>query len=302
MKFLSASRNCWLAVPCFRVSHFSVWSGRLGQQDRLQLRDDVRGDRDQVLRLAGEEVQLVQRQQPLELRDGIGSVVDPDVDEAVVGAEIAAVLPHDEERGRLHAALVAAAGLARLERGHQPVGQAALGPLERLRQVLHRLVGDHDVGLRAEAAAHDHLPLPPATLPLPARRADPSPGPVEGRSPAEARGVAPRVHDARPGGPGASCRSASRCAAPPRRWRPGRGARAPARRRRCCSGSGSPPRRRRPAPTARCRRRWGTWTAPRRRDRRWRSPRRRCCRCGRASGNARGRESGAGRKGVKRER
>ena len=133
--------------------------GGLGQEDRLQLRDDVRRDRNQVRRLAGEEVQLVQRQQALQLRDRIGRVVDPDVDEAVVGAEVAAVLPDDEQRGRLHPALVAAAGLARLERRHQPVGEVAPAPLERLREVLHRLVGDDDVALRAVAMADQHLSL-----------------------------------------------------------------------------------------------------------------------------------------------
>src|SRR5438034_2494070 len=45
---------------------------------------DVRGDRDQVLGAAREEVQFVQPVQPLELANRIGVVVHADIDVAVV--------------------------------------------------------------------------------------------------------------------------------------------------------------------------------------------------------------------------
>ena len=124
-----------------------------------------------------------------------------------------------------------------LERGHQPVARLPRRPLEGLGQVLHRLVGHHDVGLGGVAAPHDHLPLPPRTLPPAPGRTDPPAGPVERARAGEARGVARARRPSRPAGPAAWCRSASRCGAPLRRWRPAPSDRDPARRRRCCPGS-----------------------------------------------------------------
>ena len=122
----------------------------------------------------GKKCSLCKREQPLQLGDRVRRVVDPDVDEAVVGAEVAAVLPDHQQGGGLHAALVAAAGLARLERGHQPVRQAPAAPLEGLGQVLHRLVRHHDVGLRGVAAADDHLALPARDVPAAGRARRPA--------------------------------------------------------------------------------------------------------------------------------
>ena len=47
-------------------------------------------------------MQLVQHQQPFQLGDWIHRVVDPKVDKSVVGPEIAAVLPHHQQRRALH--------------------------------------------------------------------------------------------------------------------------------------------------------------------------------------------------------
>jgi hypothetical protein len=101
---------------------------------------DGRCDGHEILRLAGEEMQLVQRQQPLQLGDGIRRIVDPDIDEPVVGAEVAAILPNHQQRRRLHSAFVAATRLSGLERSHQSVRQAASAVLERLGKILHRLI------------------------------------------------------------------------------------------------------------------------------------------------------------------
>ena len=99
----------------------------------------------------------MQCQQPLQLGDRIRGVVDPDVDESVVRPEVAAVLPNHEQGGRLHPALVAATRLPRLERRQQAVRELTAALLEALGQVLHRLVGHHDVRLRGDSPPHDDL-------------------------------------------------------------------------------------------------------------------------------------------------
>src|SRR5438445_4211118 len=175
--------------PLLRLVH------RLAQQDRLELSHHVGRERQEVLGAALEEVQPVQRVQPLQLADGVGVVVDADVDVAIVAAQVARVGADHEQRRRLHPPLVPAAGLAGGEGGHQPVGERARGPQVRVRHVLHRLVGHHDVRLRGEAAAHDHLPLSRRDDVAPRRERAPA-GPVEARVPRPARGVAVRVHHA----------------------------------------------------------------------------------------------------------
>src|SRR5438309_251026 len=175
--------------PPLRLVH------RLAQQDRLELSHHVGRERQEVLGAALEEVQPVQRVQPLQLADGVGVVVDADVDVAIVAAQVARVGADHEHRRRLHPPLVPAAGLAGGEGGHQPVAGRARGPQVRVRHVLHRLVGHHDVRLRGEAAAHDHLPLSRRDEVAPRRERAPA-GPVEARVPRPARGVAVRVHHA----------------------------------------------------------------------------------------------------------
>ena len=75
---------------------------------RLELRDDGRGDRLELPGVAGEEMELVQPEQALQLADRILVIVDSDVDEPVVRAQIAGVLSHHQQRGGLHPALVPA--------------------------------------------------------------------------------------------------------------------------------------------------------------------------------------------------
>ena len=65
---------------------------RLVQEDRLELPHHVRRDRQQVLGSALEEIQLVQCVEPLQLADGVGVVVDADVDVAVVATQVASVV------------------------------------------------------------------------------------------------------------------------------------------------------------------------------------------------------------------
>ena len=165
---------------------------RLAQQNRLELPHDRRRERQEVFRAAGEEVEPVQPVQPSQLAERIGVVVDADVDIAVVQAQIPAVLPHHEQRRRLHAAPVSTTRLPGDQRRHQPVGERPRSALERLRHVLHGLVGHHDVRLRREAPPDDHLALtarPPDRL-----TADSPPGPIEARIPRPACGVAARIH------------------------------------------------------------------------------------------------------------
>src|SRR5215217_4972022 len=193
MKFFSASRNVRVALPCLALSHFRLVH-RLIQQDRLQLADDWRGDWNEILWLAGEEVQLVQGEQPLELRDRIGSIVDSDVDEAIVRAEIAPIFPYHEQGGGLHASLVPSTGLTRLERCHEPVSQITGGALEGFRQVLHRLIRHHDVGLSGVPSADDDLTLAAQDVSSSRRCAYPTASPIEGGLPGKARRIPPGIY------------------------------------------------------------------------------------------------------------
>ncbi len=68
------------------------------------------------------EIEVVEAEKPLELVDRRRVVVDPQVDEHVGEARVAAALPDDEERRRLLAAPVAAGGLRSGEAGDQAVG------------------------------------------------------------------------------------------------------------------------------------------------------------------------------------
>src|SRR6185437_2056276 len=65
---------------------------RLPEQNRLQLLHDVGGDGHQIFRLRREEVELVKAVEPVELADGIGIVVDTDIDVAVVVAQVTGIL------------------------------------------------------------------------------------------------------------------------------------------------------------------------------------------------------------------
>jgi hypothetical protein len=112
------------------------------------------GQLDQLVVARPPEVAPVQGEQPAELGDGGGVVVDPQVDVAVGAAAVAAALPDHQQRGRLLAAGVAPGGLAGVERGDQPLGELEPGPLAHGRR--HRLdgrAGHQDVALAGEAVA-----------------------------------------------------------------------------------------------------------------------------------------------------
>ena len=85
-----------------------------------------------------------------QLGDGRLVVVDRDVD-VVVLPVVAGAFADDEEGGALFAAPVAPGRTAREEGRHEPVGERALGGLERRRHRLDGLLGDEDVALRGVA-------------------------------------------------------------------------------------------------------------------------------------------------------
>src|SRR3989304_5438173 len=74
-----------------------------------------------------------------------------------------AVLLHDEHRGRLHAALVAARRLAGLERREQPERQRPRGALEGGHHAVHHAGTRENVALRRAMAA-ELVPGPPGRL------------------------------------------------------------------------------------------------------------------------------------------
>jgi hypothetical protein len=105
---------------------------------------------------AGAEIEIMQRQEAAQLLHRLRGVVDPQIDEHIVGAEIAALMPCHIERRRLATAAIPAGGVAGLERREQPVGKRA-GPGGerrghgggRLRSVRIALAGEAGAGLLA---------------------------------------------------------------------------------------------------------------------------------------------------------
>ena len=166
-------------AKCVRRSRTSS-SAVIACRVRLEARDllldhravgDARGPR--LARHAGEErlealeALLVEAAQ---LGDRLGVVVDAQVEERIVLGRV------DEERRRLLAALVAARGLARVERREQPLGERQRG----VRLVRRGGLGDH---LRAgEHVAGDRVAVARAM-----------PAPVDARAAGVRRGAPSRV-------------------------------------------------------------------------------------------------------------
>ena len=159
-----------------------VLAGRTGQ--RLELGAEVVGDRHLLVGVGGREVEVVEVEQPRQLGDRVGVVVDTQVDCGVVVAAVAGPITYDEERGRLPSAAVAAgpvacgegseeSALARLVDGLGPGG----------RHGLHDLGTGEDVALDGEAAALTRAAAHPAR-------------PVEALAPGVGGGVAVGVDDA----------------------------------------------------------------------------------------------------------
>ncbi len=195
MKFFNASRKTGVADPCALLSHFSgcftgsasrigsscaTIAGVIGIRSRGSL---------------GKKCSLCSASSRSSSAIGSTASYTRMSTKRSFGAEVAAVLPDYEERRALHAALVTSAGLAGLERRHQPVREAAPAPLEGLGQVLHGLVRHHDVRLGRIAVPHDHLPLSAGDVAGARRRTDPTAGPVEGAGAGEAGRVSVRVDD-----------------------------------------------------------------------------------------------------------
>src|SRR6185312_9669494 len=135
-------------------------------------------ERDQLLLGRAPEEEVLDRVEALELRDRVGMVVDPQVDQDVRSAAVAAVgLAHDH-RCRLAAAAVAAGLVARCQRGEQALDQRPLRALEGVPQRLD------DRGAREQVALGGVAGAGPAT------------GPVEALRPGERRAPAGGVDDA----------------------------------------------------------------------------------------------------------
>ena len=92
-------------------------------RERLELGLEVGGDRHLLLLGRGGQVEVVEREQPGQLGDRLGVVVDAQVDGDVVEPAVPGlVLDHEQRRG-LPAAGVAAGRVAGGERLEQPVGE-----------------------------------------------------------------------------------------------------------------------------------------------------------------------------------
>src|SRR6185436_4469100 len=109
-------------------------------------------------------------------------ILDAKVDVAVAGSAVAALVPHDEERGALPAAGIAARIFPGLERGDEPVREfAALGLLRGLVGLGH---GIDDLLAREDVALHREI-FPRAAS-----------GKGEAGLASESRAPALRIHDA----------------------------------------------------------------------------------------------------------
>src|SRR3954447_16084852 len=124
------------------------------------------------------EVEMVELQQPFELVNRCGMVVDTQVDPTVVVAAVAAVLAYDEERRRLAPALVTAALVGGPERTQQQLRERCTSGDERVHECIDDVATGQDVALRGDVVG------------------GPSAGPVDAPGTRVSRGAAARVDDA----------------------------------------------------------------------------------------------------------
>ena len=95
------------------------------REPAADLLGEVGLERKRSRRIDGAEVDVVDVEQPDELRHRVVVVVDPEIDQNVTAAAVPPVGGDDQHRGTLPAATVAARLVAGGERGEQPPGQAA---------------------------------------------------------------------------------------------------------------------------------------------------------------------------------
>src|SRR5690606_36178417 len=79
--------------------------------------------------------------EPAELADRIGMIVDLETHDAVVVQTDAAVLLDDDQRSGLHAAHVASGGLTRVQRGDETLREVPAGLLESVDHLVHDVLG-----------------------------------------------------------------------------------------------------------------------------------------------------------------
>ena len=123
--------------------------------------------------------QAAQVEDPAELADRVGMVVDPEVDPAIVAAAVAGTLAHDEEGRGLAAAPVAPGGVGGGQAGHEQLGERPAAGQVRLGERVD------DTGPRQDVA----LGRVPVARPAPGPR-EAAPAGMGGRS-------AMRIDDAR---------------------------------------------------------------------------------------------------------
>ena len=95
----------------------------------------------------------MQAEEAAEFGEGSGMIVHAEVEIAVVLPAVAPAVAHDEQRGGLHAAFVAAGGLGGIERGEHTFGEGAGGFREGLRHAIHHCRAGEDIPLGGEVFA-----------------------------------------------------------------------------------------------------------------------------------------------------
>ena len=159
----SSTTGSIVSTPSTRSSRFSVPAQRANVSSsspsypscRRRSRSSRASRSSTVIHLARRlaEDRLVEPVDPPQLLERPLVVVHAQVDDDVREVGVATVLLHDEKRGRLLAAAVAARCLRRVETGEEPFAQRlASACLEGVRHRVHRCLGDEDVSLRRVAA------------------------------------------------------------------------------------------------------------------------------------------------------
>ena len=172
------------APPASRSSRCRPRPGSRGRPapaaKRLELGLELGGDRHLLLLGGGGQVEVVEVEQPGQLGDRLGVVVDAQVDRDVVEAAVPGALLDHQQRRRLPAARVAAGRVAGGQRVEQPAGERRV----RVGGLPGRLHGLDDV-LAGEDVALDGVAV-----------AGEAAGPVEAGVPGVRGGAAVDVDDA----------------------------------------------------------------------------------------------------------
>src|SRR6266852_2382810 len=104
-------------------------------------------NRQNVLRIGSEEVELVQLQDSMEFINRLRVIIHTQIDETIIEATVAPAFAHNKQCSRLLAATVTTCGLPRGKGRHQAITEGSCRLLKCLRHGENRIFPNKDIAL-----------------------------------------------------------------------------------------------------------------------------------------------------------